>query len=76
MKVDVGAIEHPLEFTTTIRGRTVSCRLEDGTLRGDDELLGRMRRLDPSGGRCDPVSVARLVREAVGSEVTIRALSA
>ena len=41
----------------------------------DAELLRRIRRLDPVGVARDAVSVARLVRDAVGSDVTIRALT-
>lgn len=70
-----GAVDFPVEFVAEIRGRQVSCRLHDGHLEGDPELVRRVRRLDPVGVYRDAVSVARLVRDAVGSEVTIRALS-
>jgi hypothetical protein len=60
------------EFETTIRGRRVRCRLEDGRLRGDRELLDRLGRFDPSAHPADPVALAALIHDAVGSEVTIR----
>jgi hypothetical protein len=66
----------PMEFVTRIRGREVSCWLSGDALHGDEELLKRMRRLDPMGRCRDSASIARLVRDAVGSEVTLRALGA
>ena len=75
MTVEGRGIDVPVEFVARIRGREVSCRVRDGRLTGDAELLGRIRRLDPVGMARDAVTVARLVRQAVGSEVTIRALT-
>ena len=70
-----GRVDEPVEFIVRIRGREVSCRWRNGRLEGDAELLKRIRRLDPVGGYRDAASVARLVRDAVGSEVIIRALA-
>jgi hypothetical protein len=70
------SLDIPVEFVARIRGREVACRLRGGRLYGDAELVARVRRLDPVGTCRDAVSVAGLVRDAVGSEVTIRALSA
>ncbi len=61
-----------VEFVTTIRGRRVSCWIEDGHLCGDPVLLARLARFGDLDQQSDPVEVARLVRDAVGSEVTIR----
>ncbi len=63
--------EECVEFTTTIRGRPVSCRLEAGRLHGDTELLGRVRRAVRPGELLDPSVVARMIARAVGSEVTL-----
>jgi hypothetical protein len=70
---DVGHEDQsPVEFVTCIRGREVSCRLQVGELHGDPELLQRLRRLDPMGRCRDAVSLALLVRDAVGSAVELR----
>lgn len=73
MVTDGGSPDVPLEFVARIRGREVTCRWRDGRLDGDAELLRRIRRLDPIGVCKDAASVARLVRDAVGSDVVIRA---
>jgi hypothetical protein len=61
----------PFEFVTTIRGRAVSCWLDQGELRGDPELLARLSRFSPALPR-DNVALSGLVRSAVGSDVAIR----
>lgn len=76
MRIEAGQLDFPVEFVARIRGREVTCRLRNGKLDGDAELVRRIRRLDPVGMYRDAVSVARLVRDAVGSEVTIRPLAA
>ncbi|HLU40981.1 MAG TPA: hypothetical protein VKZ55_01155 [Microthrixaceae bacterium] len=75
MQREGGGLDVPVEFVVRIRGREATCRFRDGRLEGDPELVRRIRRLDPVGMARDAVSVARLVRAAVGSEVTIRALT-
>ena len=75
---DMTAIEHDtvsdirgLEFAARIRGREMTCWLDEGRLVGDRELVGRVRRL--AGDRpIGPLELAQLVRDAVGSEVVIR----
>jgi hypothetical protein len=62
----------PFEFVTTVRGRTVSCWLEDGELRGDAELLARLSMFS-SVPPVDDIELSHLVHAAVGSDVTIRA---
>ena len=65
-------LEDPqLEFVTTVRGRVVSCWLEERTLRGDDELLRRLRRFATRPPEGD-LELSHLLTSAVGSEVTIR----
>jgi hypothetical protein len=61
-----------VEFLTTLRGRSVRCWLEGGQLRGDPELLRRLELFAPAGTELDPVRVAHLVEDAVGSDVVIR----
>ncbi len=61
-----------LEFATQIRGREVTCWLDDGRLLGDDELVGRLERLAENVDRFDPLTLAHSVRDAVGSDVHIR----
>ncbi len=75
MQIEGDGIDMPVEFVVNIRGREARCRFRNGRLDGDAELLRRIRRLDPVGVARDAVSVARLVRDAVGSDVTIRALT-
>ena len=61
-----------VELTTTIRGRTVTCRLDHGRLDGDPELLARLRRLGLPDGDLDAIHLIRRVHDAVGSQVSIR----
>jgi hypothetical protein len=60
------------EFTTTLRGRTVSCRLVGGELQGDVELLDRLRRTFPDEAALTPIALVHRLRDAVGSDVVIR----
>jgi hypothetical protein len=59
------------ELVTTLRGRKVSCWIEDGTVRGDPELLHRLERFSPLSP-ADDLDLWRLVRTAVGSDVRLR----
>jgi hypothetical protein len=61
-----------VEFGTIIRGRPVACWIENGRLGGDAVLLDRLSRFTDLAQRLEPVRVAQLVRDAVGSDVTIR----
>lgn len=75
---DDGALEPAVvEFTTTIRGRTVSCRWEAGSLSGDPELLDRLSRVPVrEGWNDDPCAVASAIGIAVAHPVTIRLVDA
>jgi hypothetical protein len=68
----VGPDATAFEFSTTLRGRQVSCRLVDGELRGDPELLARLHRFFPDDTDLSAITVAHRVRDAVGSDVVIR----
>ncbi len=61
-----------VEYVATVRGRTVSCWVERGELLGDDELVARVRRAARGRDLTDPVGLARIVGDAVGSPVTVR----
>jgi hypothetical protein len=66
-----------VEFTTTIRGRSVTCRWEAGGLSGDQELLDRLARVPlRDGWNDDPCAVASAIGAAVAHPVTIRLLDA
>ena len=69
---DEGPNDDVVEFVTVLRGREVRCRLVDGKLEGDEELLQRVRRVDPLGRARDPVAVLKVLHDAVGSPVSIR----
>ena len=60
------------EVVTTMRGREVRCWLEDGRLRGDEELLRRLSLFHDLVLPLEPVDLAHLVADAVGSDVVIR----
>ena len=61
-----------VEFATTIRGEEVTCWVEDGYLRGDAALLERLSRFAAPGEPLGPIAVVHLLRDAVGSDVSIR----
>ena len=61
-----------LIFETTMRGRAVRCWIEDRTIHRDPDLLRRLERFLPGDVAPSPVALANLVRDAVGSDVTIR----
>lgn len=61
-----------MEFVTTMRGREVRCWLEDGRVCGDAELLRRLTRRGVPDAGLDVVTLARLMGQAVGSEVSLR----
>lgn len=60
-----------VEYTTTIRGREVSAWLDSGHLDGDPELLRRLERLIDVDDELEPVALAHLIGEAVGSAVVL-----
>ncbi len=60
------------EFETTIRGHRVRCWLENGRPQGDQELLDRLDRFDHAAQPLQAVTLADLIHDAVGSDVTIR----
>jgi hypothetical protein len=64
--------EPTVEYTTRLRGRDVSCWVQEGRIVGDHELVSRMARVARGDEVGDPVALARLVCDATGSEVTIR----
>ena len=61
-----------VEFVTVLRGREVRCRLVAGQLEGDEELLRRVRRVDPLGRAREPLTLLKALPDAVGSTVSIR----
>ncbi len=61
-----------VEFVTVLRGHEVRCRLVDGQLEGDEELLQRVRRVDPLGRAREPFTLLKVLHDAVGSAVSIR----
>lgn len=66
-----------VEFTTMIRGRSVTCRWEAGQLSGDQELLDRLARVPVrEGWDDDPCTVASAIGAAVAHPVSIRLLDA
>lgn len=64
--------EAVVEYATKIRGHDVSCTLRHGELTGDRELITRISRAALDRDIDDPVTLAQVVRDAVGSDVTIR----
>ena len=59
-----------LRVAAQVRGHEMACWLDDGRLQGDSELVTRVRRM--VGDRpIGPFELAQLVRDAVGSEVSI-----
>lgn len=64
--------ESVVEYATKIRGYDVSCILRHGQLTGDSELIARISRAALDRDIDDPVALAQVVRDAVGSDVTIR----
>ena len=66
-------VENPrVECVTRIRGREVTCWLENGRVAGDPELLDRLRRVAVRVDPLDEVALTQMVRDAVGSDVSLR----
>jgi hypothetical protein len=61
------------EWEAVIRGRTVTCRWEDGRFVGDEEVLARLDVL-PDGGHADTLDHARRLISCVLLDPTERRL--
>lgn len=67
-----GNDDDDLEFATQLRGHEVSCWLRDGHLHGDPELIRRLKRFAAQDFQFEPLSLARRMRDAIGSNVKVR----
>ncbi len=62
-----------VEFTSSIRERSVMCRWSNGSVTGDPELMGRLSRVSlPKNWTAHPSSVAKAISSVVAGPVTIR----
>ncbi len=72
----LGTPDEVVEFSTHVRGRSVTCRWDGVRLSGDAALLERLRRggaLPEPGAR--PGAVARAIRSAVPAPVSLEVVA-